>query len=159
MPETSVYDLPYPTLASLADGPDGFQDLADKMEATLLGRCKPFTSSVPKQTWSSGAKNYTLSSVPLGCPVFLTLDALVRFPSWPVGGIYLVMQIFDGAVKVAGDLAAMLTDASGGVVWPYTIACARVFVNAPVVRYTIGGTGAVTVDAAYVSGLSFDRPS
>jgi hypothetical protein len=42
---TPVYGFHYPTLASIADGPDGFQDLALDVEATL--QAKTLTSFTP----------------------------------------------------------------------------------------------------------------
>lgn len=156
MGNTPVYTLPAPALTNQADGPNGFQALADKIELTLLNLVRTFSQTLALTIWGNGVRTFSLSSVPLARPVHLTISTTARLPA---GTQFLVFQLFDGATQVGVDQALAATHPSVPLVQPVTLAYNRVFTNVPVLTLTLGGSGTTQVDATSVSGLGFDWPS
>jgi hypothetical protein len=148
---TTALGLPYPEPADpLNQGADDIKALALAVDNKLT--IDAITQTVPQTNLATGANNqWNLSSIPLARLVAFSGIVVAR-----IGGAqYVVVQIFDGAVSIAGDMA-LSSGATGGAsnmlgtvsVIGYT------FTSVPVLKVFASNSGQ-SIDAIIFRGIAW----
>lgn len=154
MGQTDVFDLPWPELGDLADGPDGYEDLARATEAALIG-LKPtvFEQSFGSQTFQPNVfRNFQINTFPTG-KLFVgsVMAAGVRI----TGAQWINMSVNDTNTLLSGVNPATLSTIGTQLIFNMTIPIAHLFTGIFAVNFYCSNGPAVIIDNISAVGVVY----